>query len=73
MEAFLGCTNVQTIFIPKSVANVEWRIFSGWKSSQTINCEAQYQPNSWGWGSTSDKNSWKYHCQAQFVWGYTGG
>ncbi len=61
-EAFSGCSGLTNITIPNSVTSIGRKAVLGWKSSQTIYCQATSQPNTWD-------SYWNYGCSAKIVWG----
>ena len=51
--------------MPDSVTKIGIAAFADCDQLTTIYCEAQSQPKGWD-------SYWKYDCDAQVVWGYTG-
>ena len=60
-NAFRDCTGLTSINIPIKVTDMGGSVFNGWKSSQTINCQAPSKPSGWN-------SNWKYGCEATINW-----
>ena len=63
--AFAYCNSLTSIVMPDSVTKIGIAAFADCDQLTTIYCEAQSQPEGWD-------SYWKYDCDAQVVWRYTG-